>query len=219
MLSSVKPGPQLSNQIVQALPALLLRETDETALTGLAHILSQHIAYQLQQNRNIDSAITATISKELTSNKPTSRRAFCVIAGNALWPLRFGFTDAAASFCDALINGLDTCYKSVLNNPLSLPAGPLEGYVALAILLGPYREKGTCFIFCCSVLCSSISDHIFVSALQGIFATSSAKPHFLLWQKCYQKVAMVEDEQWFLRALDVVLSRSQSQIDNNEILR
>lgn len=143
MLSSIRPGLQLSGQIVQALPPLITRETDEAALNRLELILSRHLTYQLQQNQIIDSTVTAIFAKEMTSNKPVLRRAFCMVAGNALWPFTKEVTNAATSFREALSNAFDTCYKSVLSNPLALPAGPLEGYVAIAILLGSSRgDKG-----------------------------------------------------------------------------
>jgi Generalcontrol nonderepressible 1 (Gcn1) N-terminal len=56
------------------------------------------------------------------------------------------------------------------------------------------------------------------SILQGL-PLSSSKPPFLLWDKVYGKLATIEDELWFVRALSCTLLQVQGELKNNEKLR
>lgn len=54
--------------------------------------------------------------------------------------------------------------------------------------------------------------------IQGVVG-SLAKPHFLLWQRCYQKLTTREEEQWLLRALEAALSYFKAYVEKLEHLR
>lgn len=65
----------------------------------------------------------------------------------------------------------------------------------------------------------SIDDVISSNAVIQSLITSSTKPSFLLWDKVYQKVTDVEDENWFLRACNVTLQFFQSELAQSENFR
>lgn len=65
----------------------------------------------------------------------------------------------------------------------------------------------------------SIDDVISSNAVIQSLVTSSTKPSFLLWDKVYQKVTDVEDENWFLRACNATLQFFKSELAKSENFR
>jgi len=137
MLRSVKPTLAVAPTIISTLPSLLAKETNDFASSLLAQTLAPHIAFRLQENQAVESDVTNAIVRNMSSSKPALRRAFCNITGNALWDLGHSPTDAAREFATALLPAFETNLKTISANPLNSVAGPLEGYVAMAVLLGP----------------------------------------------------------------------------------
>ena len=137
MLRSVKPTLTVASTIISTLPSLLTKETNDFASSLLAQTLAPHIAFRLRENQAVDPDVTSVIVRDMSGPKPALRRAFCTIAGNALWHLGNDPTDAARQFATAVFPAFETNLKTISANPLNSVAGPLEGYVALAVLLGP----------------------------------------------------------------------------------
>jgi hypothetical protein len=132
----------------------------------------------------------------------------------------------AYEFAKSLLPSLENNLKSVVTNPLNSSAGPLEGYIAVAVLLGPLSQtkkfsKSNCQIFFrnTKMLISIVDDIISRNAAINSITASTTKPSFLLWEKVYQKVTESEDEKWLLRACDAALSFFKSDFSKNEALR
>lgn len=229
MLRAVKPVSGVASGLSSSLPSLLAKETNDVAVSQLAQTLAPHVTFCLRENQTLPSEVINTLVREMSSSKPALRRAFCTVAGNALWDLDGVRTDAARSFAAALLPAFESNLNTIFSSPLNSVAGPLEGYVALASLLGSvsrldipkYSEidlsvipmkEGATQRFLDDVISRSV-------AIQGVVVVSSAKPHFLLWQKCYQKLNTVEEETWFLRALQAGLSFFTGEFSKSEILR
>ena len=83
----------------------------------------------------------------MTNSKPVIRRAFCSVVGSALWELESLESPSALEFAKAIVPSLETNLKTVAANPTGAAAGPLEGYVAAAILLGPLSHSHQFGIF------------------------------------------------------------------------
>lgn len=56
------------------------------------------------------------------------------------------------------------------------------------------------------------------SILQALALTGS-KPTFLLWDKVYGKLATINEELWFVRALSCTLLHVQEELQKNQTLR
>ena len=81
----------------------------------------------------------------MNSAKPAMKRAFVSVVGAALWDLEAvseSINDATKAFAKAISGALEGCIRTVSANPLGTTAGPLEGYVALAISLSPLAISG-----------------------------------------------------------------------------
>ncbi|QRV98281.1 translational activator gcn1 [Ceratobasidium sp. AG-Ba] len=161
----------------------------------------------LAKNEEVPKDIVTILTKEMASTKVPIKRAVCTAVGSALWDLSEAsdsspvlgdgaatngvqhkspstWTPAAGSFLTALTPALESSLKTASATPLTLPAGPLEGYVAAAIAFGRGGKEG---------LASKNP------VLTGIAGTST-KPSFLLWDKVWSKVNEPTEEAWLLRA-------------------
>jgi hypothetical protein len=142
MLQSLPPSPTTSPEVVSSAPALLIKETNDPAIAALGSALSSHLSYQLRGNEVLPAPVTSSIVKELANAKPSIRRAFYSAVGGAIWTLDSLETEASAALIKEIIPALETSLKNVSANPIGAAAGPLEGYVAVALLLGPLERSG-----------------------------------------------------------------------------
>ncbi|KDQ20094.1 hypothetical protein BOTBODRAFT_101949 [Botryobasidium botryosum FD-172 SS1] len=213
MLALIEPSGKASGIITPPLANLLSKETGDAAISSLIPAFSAHLAFNLQQNVQLPPDAVAIIVKEMSSPKIAVRRAFCQVIGNALWSLgdlmeraSWSWTPAAESFAKSLLPALEASLKAVSANPLNSAAGPLEGYIAISLILRPSKPLAY----------ASIASKN--STLQGITATG-AKPSFLLWEKVYQKLTTADDEAWLLRAAQSTFAYATSDLEKTEALR
>lgn len=123
----------------------------------------------LAQNEEMSKDIIAILTKEMSSSKVPVRRAVCAAVGSALWELGESktvqskgiaeaedgaesglnkptsisqWTPAATSFLAALTPAFEANLKTVSATPLNLAAGPLEGYVVVAIAFSRGAKDG-----------------------------------------------------------------------------
>ena len=142
MLLSVNPSSITSPSVIEHAPNLLVKETSEPAIAQLAKASVPHLAFLLQHDIRITASSIATIVREMQSTKPALRRAMCTLVGEVLYKCgKAGDkTGALKEFMKAITPALEGNFKAVTANPLAAPAGPLEGYVALASLLGIFAK-------------------------------------------------------------------------------
>ncbi|KAI0644913.1 ARM repeat-containing protein [Trametes meyenii] len=207
MLGALPASPSVSSLILQTSLPLLAKETHDAAVTALASSLITHLAFSLGSDSSLLGDSANIIAKEMNNSKPVVRRAFCCLAGNALWKL--GKLDSAGSiaFAQTLIPSLEANLKSVAGNPVNAPAGPLEAYIAVSVLLGPVSRTKQF---------DDVISHN--STLQSITA-ASPKPSFLLWDKVYQKLSDEDEEKWLLRAIEAALPFFRDDLLRNEQAR
>ncbi len=60
-----------------------------------------------------------------------------MLGGNIIWGCRDSRQSTVEAFVDGLLPSLESNLKTVASNPLGNSAGPLEGFIAIACLLGP----------------------------------------------------------------------------------
>ena len=142
MLQSLPTSPATSPEVVSSVPALLIKETNDPAIAVLGSALSSHLSYQLRGNEALPAPVTTTIVKELGNAKPPIRRALYSAVGGAIWSLDSLENEASAALIKAILPALETSLKNVSANPIGTAFGPLEGYVAIALLLGPLKRSG-----------------------------------------------------------------------------
>ncbi|KAF5354845.1 hypothetical protein D9756_005584 [Leucocoprinus leucothites] len=209
MLALLQPGTGISQTLVETATPLLSKESNEGATATLASSLGAHITFLLKNDSDKLNNVTQLLVKEMNSAKPAVKRAFVALAGDIFFDgsnfLEEG--EKGMAFVKALVPAFETSLKNVSGNVVTSPAGALEGYVAVAVFLGPLLRSG------------QFSDIVSKNATITSIVTSGAKPSFLLWDKVYQKVKEEVEERWLLRALEVALRYFQKDLKKNEVLR
>lgn len=146
MLTMLPKHDVASMTLVNALPTLIVKETNEIATSLLVRTLPTHLNHLFACNTPIPSDVATLFAKEMNNNaKPVMKRAFVNVVGVTLWDLEImseSINDATRAFATAISGALEGCIKTVSANPLGTAAGPLEGYVAVAILLGQLAASG-----------------------------------------------------------------------------
>jgi hypothetical protein len=141
MLAFLAPAAAVSTALIQTTTSLLAKETHEGATSVLAAALPPHIIFLLREG-SLPPEITQLIAKEMSSVKPGVRRAFCGLAGSVFFEGKDILeTESGASLAKTLLPSFELSLKNVSSNPLNSSGGPFEGYVAVAILLGPLAQS------------------------------------------------------------------------------
>jgi hypothetical protein len=142
LLSSLDPATSVSEAIVQITVPLLSKETHDNATSLLASAITPHIVFLFCSDIHISPETVTLIAKEMTNSKPSIRRAFCSMVGRALWSYGEMTSASSHAFAKAVLPSFEANLKNIAANPLGSSAGPLEGYIALALLLGPFLHSG-----------------------------------------------------------------------------
>jgi hypothetical protein len=142
MLGLLPPSPSVSAMLVQTGLPLLAKESHDVATTTLANAITPHLAFLLRSGKPLESEITTLIGKGMTNTKPTVRRVFCALTGRAFWDCGDLTSSTSLAFAHAVLPSFETNLKTIATNPLNSTASPLEGYIALAMLLGPFSRCG-----------------------------------------------------------------------------
>lgn len=224
MIKHIPPTSSTSGVIVESIPPLVLKETHEVAMSALVSSLPLHLVHQLRSDRAPSKATLDIVVKEMNSSKPAIRRAFSSIVGDTLWSLSALETQASLSYAQAVFPALEANLKTIGANPLA--SSPAEGYIAIAVLLGPFARSGK-FSECTPTMAARgphlLTNHsdnlISANATIQTLNSSSPKPSFLLWDKVYQKLTDADDEVWLLRAGEVAFSYLHSELSKNNQLR
>jgi Domain of unknown function (DUF3554). len=226
MLAFLTPSSSVSASIIQTTLPLLTKETHDTATGVLASAMLPHLANLLRDDATLPPGSATLIAKEMNNSRPVVRRAFCSLAGGALWENGDLDMEGALAFARAVLPSFENNLKNVSSNPLNSIGGPLEGYIATAVLLGPFFRSGKFSMFRIHSRLTILTelrdstDEISsrIPIIQSI-PSSTAKPSFLLWDKVYQRNTDIEDEKWLLNAIDVALRFFHSELSKSETFR
>ena len=142
MLSVLTPSLSISLSVASAVPPLVEKETHDGPMSILAATLPPHISFLLHADKPMPVDITSLLAKEMNNAKPVIRRAFCSLVGNIFLTLGDLSSEASQTFARAILPSFETSLKTVVANPLNSTAGPLEGYIAMAVLLDPISRSG-----------------------------------------------------------------------------
>ena len=142
MFSVLSASAQVSSVMIKSVPALLAKETNEAALPTLASSLTSHLVFHLRENLPVPDEVLKLLVAEMQNGKPVIRRAFVSLVGETFWALGNLTTASAALVARTVLTAFESSLKSVATNPLNASAGPVEGYIAAAVLLGPFSRSG-----------------------------------------------------------------------------
>lgn len=196
---------EASSVVVDTVPTLVGKESNENALNAMAGALGKHLSTALTSDKPVAAAALTALGKELASTKLAARRALSSAVGSAVWSVHARgdmFSADGEKLLASLVGALEGNLKTASAcTPANAP-GFLEGYVAVALGLGPLKS-----VSAAAKLANS-------TAMQGVLALTP-KPSFVLNDKCYTKLVTVDDDLWFLRALQVLISRGEGLKDED----
>ncbi|KAM0756603.1 ARM repeat-containing protein [Meredithblackwellia eburnea MCA 4105] len=210
LLTLLIPSPAISPSIVTTALPLLGKETNELTYNALLKVLTIHLPFVLSlpasqsPSTKIPPAQYAPLTKGMGETKVPLRRSAHLAVGNIILAIDDKEpTEEAKEFVQALVPGFEMALKTVGANPLNCPAGPLEAYVAVAVL---DRARG----WAVSKVDEVVGANPTLATLLTV--TGTTKPSFLLWDKVYKKLSTIEEEEWFQRALEAVLARERDKV-------
>jgi hypothetical protein len=144
MLAAVPPSLADSTVLVGLAFTVLSKEPNEAVTPSIFRVVSSHLPILLVSGVEVEASHIATLVKSLQDTKSAvTRRAASGALGNVLWTLdeeEIKINEAISKLAKALIPALEVNLKNVSSNPLSSPAGPLEGYVAVSLLKGAFQR-------------------------------------------------------------------------------
>lgn len=201
MSAAIAPSEEVSPIVLDVLLPLIGKEGNETALGELCSSLQLHLAFLLQSGISFSDTVISNIGKELASAKIGTRRSLSDAIGQAIWAVSEGkayqFSAEGSKLLDVIIPALETNLQTASANVPSNPTGFLEGYVAVALALGPLRDiAGAANL---------------INAAKALKVVSP-KPSFLLNDKVYMKIPSGKDELWMLRTLEGLIQDCKSTI-------
>ncbi|GAA5877296.1 hypothetical protein JCM16303_006233 [Sporobolomyces ruberrimus] len=217
LLSILPASPKLSLEAASITLTALPKESNEQTVAAMSAALAKHVPAVLLSNTPIPGPQISSLVKGMADTKPPLRRIHCQTVGNIFWALpstavdEQPITDAMVSFAEGVLPGLEGALKTITANTLNSPAGPLEGYVAVAVLKGRLQNYSSS-----KKLNESIQAN---QTLQQLGISAGAKPNFFLLDKLYKKIATKEEGIWFVHALESFFKVHESRIAKDEAVR
>lgn len=195
---------EISPVILDTLPALCSKEGNEGALAAICTALVPHLAWAFANDSKSSLVSAAPLVKELGSTKVSTRRALANAVGQAIWEeynLQHTYSSDVVAYLKQVLSAFQTGLASASTNQPANSSGFLEGYVAVALALGPLYESPIA------------SDLVQSSAIKDALAITP-KPSFILNDKVYTRLPTYDDEKWLLRCLEGIIKRHGKKLND-----
>jgi hypothetical protein len=128
-------SPQLSAEITSTALTALSKESNEATVLALSRAVATHLPSVLRANTPVSAPQIAALVKAMGDTKPPIRRAAHGTVGAVFWALKDEeATEAEKKLGEGLAPGFEGAVKTMTASALNNPSGPLEGYVAVAVL-------------------------------------------------------------------------------------
>ncbi|CAO1631779.1 unnamed protein product [Parajaminaea phylloscopi] len=194
----------------EAIAALLPKETTEPSLKAAMSALGQRLTAWLQVEGEASPAgvskVGQAIGKEMQNPKVPLRKVACATVGDIIWQWdrSKANTKLLCALADALAPALDANLKTASTSTLTSTAGPLEGYVAVALLEGPFNEITS--------QAEKVRELKRTNQVIAGLLSVTPKPSFLLHDRVHRKFSSEEESCWLLRALQAVWMQGSKQL-------
>ncbi|CAO1627100.1 unnamed protein product [Sympodiomycopsis kandeliae] len=213
MLGAFKKSQELSIVIADSVSSLLSQEITEASFRAAIESLLSHLSFCLQQGSTAEASkvgsIGQVLGKMLQHSKVPLRKIASLTIGDALWSLpdQDIHRELLSVLADSLVAGLEHNLSNASTNTLTSAAGPLEGYVALALIQGPFASSASS---------SKIEQCLKKNSIMQSVLSTNPKPSFLLSEKVHRKFNTEDEEVWLLRALQSALVQRATDIKTDE---
>ncbi|GAA6002609.1 hypothetical protein JCM10207_007591 [Rhodosporidiobolus poonsookiae] len=214
LLALLPPSPALSAEITSTALTALAKESHEATVAALTNAAAAHLPTVLSSGTAVPAPQSAALVKAMGDTKPALRRAAHALAGSVFWALRSTQgepTDVEKAFAEAVCPGWEGAMKAMQTAAVTNPAGSVEGYAAVAAVLGRGMRSWE------SKKIDALLQHPSLTQL----GTQGAKPNFFLYDKVYRKAAAAGeiDGMWVVRALEAFWESEAEKVGKDEAVR
>lgn len=203
MLVALPMATAIALKIATALPIVLAKESNESALAAETQALNKSLVDLLPSDAEISKAIFDVYVKGLAEKKLPFRRIWIVRAGEILHTFRDDeeLPGSFLKFSEAIFPPLLEAFNEVVSNPLvaaqnGLVTGALVTTSVASLL---QRSKS-----------STLNALAKKYPIQKHTLAVEPKPSFLLSPRIYSKLQTNDDFKWFCRALSALASAVSS---------
>lgn len=207
MLAKMRAAQEYSVSIANDVTSLLCKETQESCMRTAMAAIKLHLPWCLRHDHDVSKTAGKALAKEFENTKVALRKIVCTSIGDVFWDLTAAdVTDATKALAESLLPGWEISLKNASTSTLTSSSGPLEGYVAVAVIYARAWPWGAT-----KVQAAAEKNAV----LQGLHLTQP-KPSFLLNEKVVRKAATADEEVWLLRALEAFVGHALSNIAGEE---
>ncbi|RUS31239.1 hypothetical protein BC938DRAFT_478212 [Jimgerdemannia flammicorona] len=196
----------VSKKAAEGYLAMITKEANETAMAAAIEGLGAHLGVLIASHDTADvkdvveKAVKVAVDG-LASSKVGARKSWADVVGTIVWDHGASLSPSETLRTQAprFLTPLLATFEKIAANPLAWKDGPLEGYVAVAIISGRIRswaDKSTLDLLKSKKYTTSI-------------LTTQPKPSLLLWDRVYTKVTDELEVRWLVRAMEAVLLGEQ----------
>ncbi|KAB5571790.1 armadillo-type protein [Coniochaeta sp. 2T2.1] len=197
MLVSLPMANAIASKIVTALPTVLAKESNESALAAETQALNKSLIDLLPSDAEIPKGATDIYVKGLVEKKLPFRRIWIVRAGEILHTFRDDqeLPGSFLNFAEAVFPPLLEAFKEVDGNPLvAAQNGLVIGALVASSVASLLQRSGS----------SSLAALAKKYSVQKQSLAVEPKPSFLMNPRIYSKLQTSDDFQWFCRALSAL---------------
>ncbi|KDN49927.1 ARM repeat-containing protein [Tilletiaria anomala UBC 951] len=194
-------SPSTSALIIDGVGASLDKEQQETAFKSGVVALCTHTAAAFLDADQFDPVkhVPALLAKMLAHAKAPLRNAAYDAFGSLVLRTRAAPSGAWKAFVEALLPTFDGSLKNAYQGAKA-PAGPLEGYVVIAMLKGKARMWDSAAVDT-FVQKNETLAHLITTDIVSTNSAAAGKASFLLNDKVVRKVVSEAELFWLLHAL------------------
>lgn len=208
MLIALPMATAIASKVAAALPVMLAKESNESALAAETQALNKRLIDLLPSDADIPKSAIDVYVKGLAEKKLPFRRIWIVRAGEILYTFRDDeeLPDSFLRFSEAIFPPLLEAFNEVVGNPLvAAQNGLLTGSLVASSVASLLQRSGS------SALAALAKKY----PVQKHSLAVDPKPSFLVNPRIYSKLQTNEDFKWFYRALSA-LAPAVSSIGNTE---
>lgn len=208
MLVSLPMTAGIASKLATALPTVLVKESNESALATETQALNKSLIDLLPSDADIPKAASDVYVKGLAEKKLPFRRVWIVRVGEVLHTFRDDqdLPGNFLKFAESVFPPLLEAFNEVVSNPLvAAQNGLVTGALVAASVASLLSHSGS----------STLSALAKKYPIQKSSLAVEPKPSFLLNPRIYSKLQTNDDFKWFYRALSA-LAPAVSSVDNTE---
>ncbi|CAG8528557.1 17533_t:CDS:10, partial [Acaulospora morrowiae] len=196
-LGYIHQSPGVVKIVIDGLLPIVSKESNETSLSKAISTLKLHtgVLLRAEKDKEVVEKVTDFIVNGLSSAKTGVRKAWAILIGRLVWEEAGSPSASLCNVTQQSLTPLLSTLEKIQANPLNFLGGPIEGYIATAIIEGRAINWKN----------EEINTLIRSKKHTQNILVNSPKPSFLLWDKIYLKLNTIEEGSWFLRSLEGVV--------------